>query len=953
MSGAPDPPGAADAPEPTTLERLAAALRSTLPEMRLPDVRIPFLATTPPDEPAEDAAAAARRRAKERRASRNNDPALPAHFLQGANEGADIEPGEDAEEACEELQTLDRGESWGKREVADQDAARDAELDSQADAPLLDEEPRRTSLEDAGVVHDGARPAADARGTPDGARRRTRDMSAPNARERTPDRGTVPRKPLTPDEHRRLQDTYVVLETSPAPHASMSAHRFRAFPADRPIPAPPVGRLHLFVLELSLPTLVPPPQTPYVRLRMADQNFDTCVSSRPSGLWNEGFEFRVPYHLQLFGTVVLDVYQGNAIAMDQWVGRCEVRLDELEGLPRTYESWFELWGRVSNPGTAHARGEVPLLSFGPPAGLASGLVPLHARLAEARGLGRIGALRLRIVYQWQPLEPPRRAPRGADNPARARSASGSPPRGGASGPLSPADSEPSSPLHGDGRARPPSPHAQTEEDLFFPELLYDESQESPPGSSPDLLGRLTESLVGGRDNLRLVQAIRALLASAGQGIEEYLGSPSLLSGLLLLRRFHASLPPPEPRRERMVRALGVIEELKWSWRFAMAAYGWVGLGFQAGASGASIKTPSANHHAHLLQKNPDAASIVEFLRIPREDLIESEVRSAGVFAPFHYLCVDRMREELVLAIRGSLSARDVLTDLTSFYTRWNGGLAHHGILRSALSFRRTLAPTLPPLMRRLGLSKLRVVGHSLGGGTATLLTMMLLDDRAALWPPAQWPGGVEIRCDAFGTPHAASEEVCRREEYLECIRTVVCGWDFFARASYGSVEDLKSMVVAAVEAAGGDGHLKEVWKWLSSETTLSDEDPKFAALAQIRAALGLGTPGRPRNRKLWPPGTIYFLHKPPAEDRVDAKAGDGVERRQGGGWVMERVGGDELEEIVLRPSMLVDHFPSTYDFAIEQVHYDALRFNGYVPKDDPSAAAVGEEVEMKEIPKRS
>lgn len=945
MSGMPDPPSApgektslmtpsrrndgggndpASAPAtPSPLSRLGSFLRS-LPGLPLAVPVFESPATTNVAPNAAQIEAELKRKHAERRQHFNellSDPERPAYFLQERNRAREMTAGsEDLETELlgEELRQLDTREMW--RETSDSESD---ELD------LADE---LTS-------------------------RRARSQSKENEGQsppKTPNPALFMQPgQLTPEQHRALQDSYIVLESAPSLRSAQSAHRFRAFPASQPTPNPLPGRMHIFVLKLELPTLRNPPSTPYVRLRLADQSFDTCVSSRPEGLWNEGFEFRVPLHLQLFGSIVLDVYQGNAIAIDQFVGRCTIRISDLEGLPEVYESWFELWGYVSNPSSAQARGEIPFLSFFPPGGLAS-LPGIESRSAVARGLGRIGAIRLRICYGWQGIEQQARVPDSprveqalapmSDERARRRSRSQGPgsPRSptkavrSASGPLSTLSSQPSD--------------VKSEEDLFFgSDLLYDETEDLP-GTGTDFLDRLTETFAGGRENLRLFQAIRALLSSVGQGIEEYVASPSLITGMLLLRRFHASLPPPEPQKERIVRNLGLVEELRWSYRFALAAYGWVGLGFQAGASGAAIRTPSANHHSHLLQKNPDAASIVEFLRIPREDLVENEVRSAAVFAPFHYLCVDRMKETLVLAIRGSLSARDVLTDLASFYTRWNGGLVHHGILRSAQYFYNKILPIAITEMRNRGLQKLRIVGHSLGAGTASLLAMMILDTQEELFPRSDWPDGVDVTCDAFGTPQTASPELCAKPRYMDKIRTVICGWDLFGRASYGSVEDLKTMVVAAVDAVSSSGHLKEMWRFLASgDGDGTDDERAFAALAETRAALGIGQRGvKKRNLKLWPPGTIYFLHKPPAEDRKDAKAGDGVDRRQSGAWLLEKVDGTELEELLLRTSSLVDHFPSSYENAMEKVHYDALRYSGYVSR-EPVEPPTLENMELKDL----
>lgn len=85
-----------------------------------------------------------------------------------------------------------------------------------------------------------------------------------------------------------------------------------------------------------------------------------------------------------------------------------------------------------------------------------------------------------------------------------------------------------------------------------------------------------------------------------------------------------------------------------------------------------------------MRKHSDALSIIEFLTLPKEDLLAYEFHTGEVFRPSYFIALDRATNSIVLSIRGTMSAVDTLTDLACEYQQWRGGLVHSGMKVSTI-----------------------------------------------------------------------------------------------------------------------------------------------------------------------------------------------------------------------------------------------------------------------------
>jgi hypothetical protein len=88
---------------------------------------------------------------------------------------------------------------------------------------------------------------------------------------------------------------------------------------------------------------------------------------------------KVTYHAQLFDTIQLDVYGSYMLLPDRHVGRAEIRLIQLDGMPETFTSFYEIWDKkLSSGGSSHA-------------------------VRKATMSTNVGALQAKITYQFQTI----------------------------------------------------------------------------------------------------------------------------------------------------------------------------------------------------------------------------------------------------------------------------------------------------------------------------------------------------------------------------------------------------------------------------------------------------------------------------------------------------------------------------------------------------------------------
>jgi hypothetical protein len=297
--------------------------------------------------------------------------------------------------------------------------------------------------------------------------------------------------------------------------------------------------------------------------------------------------------------------------------------------------------------------------------------------------------------------------------------------------------------------------------------------------------------------------------------------------------------------------------------------------------------------------------------------------ASSALVPAHYVGIDHRMRWVVLSIRGTHSFADILIDLHAAPHAFalpnaraaadeREGSVHAGMLAAARGLLRSAAATLAECCAEYPEYQLVVVGHSLGAGTAALLTALLrhpdADDEGAPAPasdaaaPAAAPASDEGRgraqlrravCLAFSPPAIA--DIATARALAPYVTSVIVGADAVPRlcaanalqlcaelekeSAYSLITSSRAWRVAEehvfglMRAVGAMRHVPAL------PTEPGDDEASAAAAAaaaETRAAVARALPlealcrgGRGHH---FPPGQIIHLCDRPPVDVDDTRA---------------------------------------------------------------------------------
>ncbi|KAA6418802.1 MAG: lipase class 3 family [Trebouxia sp. A1-2] len=184
-------------------------------------------------------------------------------------------------------------------------------------------------------------------------------------------------------------------------------------------------------------------------------------------------------------------------------------------------------------------------------------------------------------------------------------------------------------------------------------------------------------------------------------------------------------------------------------------------------------------------------AVFSSLGIEPQDVLMQEPR-AGVLRPSFCLVKDNQLHSIVLAIRGTHSLKDMFTSLTGtskphhMIDPESGvvlGYSHFGMLAAARWLLQQLSGTMKQALHDHPGYKLKVIGHSLGGGTAAMLTMMM----------REWPEFADVTCLAIACPSCMTLDLAR--SCASYVTTIINGADLIPTVSAGSADALREEVM--------------------------------------------------------------------------------------------------------------------------------------------------------------
>uniref|UniRef100_A0A8C5N8X3 Diacylglycerol lipase-beta n=1 Tax=Gouania willdenowi TaxID=441366 RepID=A0A8C5N8X3_GOUWI len=186
------------------------------------------------------------------------------------------------------------------------------------------------------------------------------------------------------------------------------------------------------------------------------------------------------------------------------------------------------------------------------------------------------------------------------------------------------------------------------------------------------------------------------------------------------------------------------------------------------------------------------SSILQITGLQYRDFIHVSFHNQIYEIPF-FVALDHRREAVLVAVRGTLSLKDVLTDLSAECENLpiegvsGACYAHKGISQAANYVYKKLINDgiLNQAFSIVPEYKLVITGHSLGAGTASVLAVLL---------HSHFPS---LQCYSFSPPGGLLSKALANYS-KDFVLSVVLGKDLVPRLSIPNMEDLKTRILKVV-----------------------------------------------------------------------------------------------------------------------------------------------------------
>ncbi|XP_062327878.1 diacylglycerol lipase-alpha isoform X3 [Osmerus eperlanus] len=368
--------------------------------------------------------------------------------------------------------------------------------------------------------------------------------------------------------------------------------------------------------------------------------------------------------------------------------------------------------------------------------------------------------------------------------------------------------------------------------------------------------------------------------------------------------------------------MAMYKEVCYYMLFALAAYGWPmylmrkpACGLCRLASSCPCTSVSGSRLSQSVTVEEDNCCGCNVLAI-RRHFLDRELKQVHIVytschdavyeTPF-FVAVDHGKKKVVISIRGTLSPKDALTDLTGDSERlpleeqhgtW---LGHKGMVYSAEYIKKKLEQEMilsQAFGRDLGKGTMHyglvIVGHSLGAGTAAILSFLLRP---------QYP---TLQCYSYSPPGGLLSEDAM-EYSKEFVTSVVLGKDLVPRIGLSQLEGFRRHLLEVLQKsdkpkwriiAGGTKCIPKSELPVEDSTQPPPVAPPSARLwlhpSDLSIALSASTP-------LYPPGkVIHVVHNHPPETCCGQE-----EPTYSALWGDNKA----FDEVIISPAMLNEHMP--------------------------------------------
>ncbi|CAF1106130.1 unnamed protein product [Adineta steineri] len=278
-------------------------------------------------------------------------------------------------------------------------------------------------------------------------------------------------------------------------------------------------------------------------------------------------------------------------------------------------------------------------------------------------------------------------------------------------------------------------------------------------------------------------------------------------------------------------------------------------------------------------------------------------------APF-YIAADNEKKTIIISIRGTLSAMDILTDINAVEDileteLFGNGHCHSGMHSAAKYIHNDVSPRLVDIFVKYPDYTLVICGYSLGAGVAAILSILF---------KSTYP---HVKCYGIAMPGSVlSENLALATR--DFIYSYVVDVDMIARASIHSLKHLRDRIIDALNKCNRNKlrvltttfirtltKRRLVFHSMMSESTLTNTSLDMnSTISQIVSA-----DHSSEYERLIIPGTIIHLY---STDRVGLFTRKASYRACISTY-------NQFTQFIVHPRMWFDHFPASYSTALADV----------------------------------
>lgn len=340
----------------------------------------------------------------------------------------------------------------------------------------------------------------------------------------------------------------------------------------------------------------------------------------------------------------------------------------------------------------------------------------------------------------------------------------------------------------------------------------------------------------------------------------------------------------------------------------------------------------------------DAAAGLARQSMLRESNILKFVRNSSVMRPGYYIGVDPRRKLVILGIRGTHTVYDLVTDIVSTSdgdVNFEGYSTHFGTAEAARWFLNHEMGTIKKCLQKHEGYRLRLVGHSLGASTASLLAMMLRKKSATElgFDPST------VTAVGIATPPCVSKELA--ESCCDFVSTVVMQDDIVPRLSVASLARLRNEIIqtdwmSVLEKEDWKSVLEFLTNAKQVVSSVQDVARKVADYANFRSSTNhsgtlkseaslAGADSTPISKQtdvirkkenaalmheeLFVPGTVYYLKRNTDTQTNTSKGSKAKEYFTL--WKLQP--GQHFQTILLSSNVISDHKCESHYYALRDV----------------------------------